>query len=81
MPLKIPSDFLLYGLKAHGDELAAVTIQHSDKGDGTQVMRSEVQIYRTSTGELLNSYFAGFKYFVCSGRFPRWGSVHFRRKR
>jgi hypothetical protein len=56
MPLKVPSDFLLYGLKAHGDELAAVTIQHSDKGDGTQVMRSEVQIYRTSTGELLNSY-------------------------
>ena len=56
MPLRIPSEFLLYGLKAHGDELATVTIQHSDEGDRTQVMRSELQIYTTATGELLHSY-------------------------
>ena len=56
MPLKIPSGFLLYGLKAHGDELATVTIQHWDNGDGTQVIRSELEIYTTMTGALLNSY-------------------------
>ncbi len=57
MPLRIPSEFLLYGLKAHGDELATVTIQHSDEGDRTQVMRSELQIYTTATGELFTAIY------------------------
>jgi hypothetical protein len=56
MPLEIPSGFLLHGLKAHGDELAAVVVQLSAKGDRTQVMRSELQIYTTRTGVLLNTY-------------------------
>jgi hypothetical protein len=56
MPLKIPSDSLLYGLRARGDELATVTIQHSEEGDRTRVTGSELQIYTTETGELLHRY-------------------------
>jgi hypothetical protein len=77
MPLKIPSDFLLYGLKAHGDELATVTIQHSDQGDRTQVLRSELQIYTTATGELLHSYRLDSKIPMALAGFERGGPLIF----
>lgn len=77
MPLAIPSGFILYGLKAHGDELATVTILHSDKGDGTQVMRSELQIYTTGTGALLNSYLPDSNISFCLAGFRAGGPFIF----
>jgi hypothetical protein len=77
MPLEIPSDFLLYGLKAHGDELATVTIQHSDEGDRTQVERSELQIYTTATGELLHSYLLDSSISIALAGFQHGGPFIF----
>jgi hypothetical protein len=77
MPLEIPSGFLLHGLKAHGDELAAVVVQLSAKGDRTQVMRSELQIYTTRTGALLNTYLLDPKLSFLLAGFQDGGSFTF----